>query len=189
MNGSPLIGRILTGSEEWRSVEQARLVVTANPHGSIRALHLAEDGFAEVVRFARPRIRTKEWAADAQIKDHTRSRMQIRLKNGSCAVRAGGQPLLYFFAAWHRSQTAGLAKRIQCESWMNQPKLLERFPGGVLTDGHVKILGDHGFAMRGIRDAHGEPHPDECVEKAYLGLFEGKNVVIAADHSAGRAQR
>src|SRR5580700_4343153 len=53
MSGSPLIGRIFTGTEKWRSVEQARLVVTADPHGSIGSLHLAEDGVAELVRFGR----------------------------------------------------------------------------------------------------------------------------------------
>src|SRR5580704_458925 len=29
MSGSPLLGRIFTGSKKWRSVEQARLVVAA----------------------------------------------------------------------------------------------------------------------------------------------------------------
>src|SRR5580700_9483501 len=132
MSGSPLISRILTGPKKRRSVEQARLVVAADPHGSIRALHFAKDRVAEVVRFGRTRISAKERASDAQIKNNTRSRTQIRLKNRSRAVRARRQPLLYFFADWNRRETAGIAKRIMCESWMNRAKLLERSPGGLL---------------------------------------------------------
>src|SRR5580700_4185850 len=189
MSGSPLIGRIFTGTEKWRSVEQARLVVTADPHGSIGSLHLAEDGVAELVRFGRTRISAKEWAADAQIKDNARSRIEIRFKNGSRTFCARGKPFLYFFAAWRRAQTAGIAKRILCESWMNRAKPLERFPSGGLTDGHVRIVGDDRFTMRGIRDADGQPHPDEGVEKTDLRLLEGKNMVIAADDSARSTER
>src|ERR1700675_553394 len=186
MNGSPLVGGVFASSKEGRSVEQARLVVAADPHRNIRVFHLAEDRFAESAGLCSPWISAKKRAADAQIKDNTWGRSQVGLENRGGAACVGRKPSLHFFALWHRAQTTGIAKRITHESWMNRRELLQRFPRRGLADRYVRIVGDKRSTMRGIRNANREPHPDERVEKADLGLFERKNIVIAGDNGARR---
>src|SRR5580704_4647747 len=189
MNRAPLIGGIFAGSKERRNVKQSRFVVAADSHRSVRALHFAEDRLAEVLRFRRARISAEERAANAQIENNTPSRAQVRLENGSCASRIGREPLLNFFALRRGWQTASVAECVVRESWMNRRKLFERFPRGSLADRDIRIAWDERFAMRGVCDADGEPHPNERIEDADFSFLERKGFVIADDDGARRLQR
>src|ERR1700676_4018050 len=186
MNGSPLVGGVFASSKEGRCVEQARLVVAADPHRSIRAFHLAEDRFAESAGLCSPWISAKKRAADAQIKDNTWRRSQVGLENRGGAACVGRKPSLNHFALWCGRQATGIPKCVLRESQMNSRQLFERFPCRGLADRYVRIVRDKRSTMRGIRNANREPHPDERVEKADLGLFERKNIVIAGDNGARR---
>src|SRR4029077_9624381 len=95
MNGTPLIRGIRAGPKKRRSVEQARFVVPPDSNGGIGALHLAEDRLVEVVSLCGTRISAKESAADAQIKDKSRSCAQVRFENGGCAAEFGRNISLY----------------------------------------------------------------------------------------------
>src|SRR5882672_6749277 len=138
MNRAALIGGVFAGSKQRRRIEQTRFVVTADSHEGIRALHLAEDRFAEVFRRRRAWISAKKRAADAQIKDDTRSGAQVRIENRSRAAGIGRKPSLYSFALWHGRQAAGIAEHVVRESRMNRCELLERVPSRGFADCHVR---------------------------------------------------
>src|SRR5260370_18253810 len=188
VNCAPFVRGIAARSEQWRSVNEARFIVAANPDGRAGALHLLKYFLRGGSTFRGAGIGAKKRAADAQIKNEARCRSQIDVQNRSRGARARFQPPFNFFTLRNGGKPASGAKSIVRETRMNLCKPLQGFPRGRFADGDVRIVRLQRLAICGIGDANGDPRADQNKKYGQLQLLRWKRALVSGHNRRRRLQ-
>src|SRR5713101_9885757 len=181
MHGASLIGRVVARAEQRGSVNQPCFVVAAYAEGSSRPRNFCRNSLLQLRIVSSAGLSSEKRAASTQIKNDACHRFGVDIQNRSYGPCVRLQPLLDLFTLWNSRKTTCRTKSVVREARVYFCQPLQSFPCGLLADRDVRVVRLDGFAVRGVRDAHGQPRADQRIENGQLQLIQWKRTVISRD--------